>query len=89
MTKALADAGSLGAHITVRAGLDGDDIIVSGRLDFHSAPDLRDACLELLNNGCGPLRLHLEDADIADATALGLLVHLHRLARVAGASSNW
>lgn len=59
---------------------DGHDIIIEGRLDVHTVPDIRDAIHAVIARGPGELRLHLGDAEIGDATGLGILVHLHRRA---------
>ncbi|OFE14690.1 anti-sigma-factor [Humibacillus sp. DSM 29435] len=65
-------------HIT--SGPDGHDIYIDGRLDVHTVPDIRDAIHAVINQGTGDLRLHLREAEIGDATGLGVLVHLHRRA---------
>lgn len=59
---------------------DGHDVYIDGRLDVHTVPDIRDAIHEVITQGAGDLRLHLRDAEIGDATGLGVLVHLHRRA---------
>ena len=59
---------------------DGHDVIIEGRLDVHTVPDIRDALHEVIDRGPGELRIHLDDAEIYDATGLGVLVHIHRKA---------
>ncbi|EWT02289.1 anti-sigma factor antagonist [Intrasporangium oryzae NRRL B-24470] len=59
---------------------DGHDVIIEGRLDVHTVPDIRDAIHDVIARGPGELRLHLRDAEIGDATGLGVLVHIHRRA---------
>ncbi|MEW1954021.1 STAS domain-containing protein [Terrabacter sp. NPDC080008] len=59
---------------------DGHDVIIEGRLDVHTVPDIRDAIHAVISQGSGDLRLHVRDAEIGDATGLGVLVHLHRRA---------
>lgn len=60
---------------------DGHDVIIEGRLDVHTVPDIRDALHEVIARGPGELRLHLGQAEIGDATGLGVIVHIHRRAR--------
>jgi anti-anti-sigma factor len=59
---------------------DGHDVFIEGRLDVHTVPDIRDAVHAVLATGEGELRLHLRDAEIGDATGLGIILHLHRRA---------
>ena len=47
---------------------DGHDVIIEGRLDVHTVPDIRDAIHAVINQGPGELRLHLGGAEIGDAT---------------------
>ncbi|MCU1538284.1 MAG: Sulfate transporter/antisigma-factor antagonist [Humibacillus sp.] len=63
---------------------DGHDIVLEGRLDVHSVPDIRDAVHAVIDAGTGEVRLHLSAAEIGDATGLGVIVHLHRRATRAG-----
>ncbi|WP_347354735.1 STAS domain-containing protein [Intrasporangium sp.] len=60
---------------------DGHDVVIEGPLDVHTVPDIRDALHEVISRGPGELRLHLDRAEIGDATGLGVIVHLHRRAR--------
>ena len=66
--------------VRVVDGPDGHDVIIEGRLDIHTVPDIRDAIHAIIPLGRGDIRLHLADAEIGDATGLGVLVHLHRRA---------
>src|SRR3954470_12389226 len=59
---------------------DGHDVVIEGRLDVHTVPDIRDAIHDVIRRGPGELRLHLSHAEIGDATGLGVLLHLHRRA---------
>jgi anti-anti-sigma factor len=68
------------APVRVLTAHDGHDIIIEGRLDVHTVPDIRDAIHAIIPHGTGDIRLHLGDAEIGDATGLGVLVHLHRRA---------
>ena len=63
---------------------DGHDVIIEGRLDVHTVPDIRDAIHAVIILGPGELRLHVGSAEIGDATGLGVIVHLHRRATRAG-----
>lgn len=79
-------AGAREAHddelcAAVTATTTGQDVVVSGRLDTASAPDLRDLLWILIASGEGELRLHLRDVEIGDSTGLGLLAHTHTHAR--------
>ncbi|MDC5697374.1 STAS domain-containing protein [Intrasporangium calvum] len=66
--------------VQVLDGPDGHDVIIEGRLDVHTVPDIRDAIHAVIATGEGELRLHLRDAEIGDATGLGIILHLHRRA---------
>ncbi len=66
--------------ITVLDAPDGHDVIIECRLDVHTVPDVRDALHDVIGLGPGELRLHLNAAEIGDATGLGVLVHIHRCA---------
>ncbi len=61
-------------------------IVMCGRLDVHSVPDLRLSIHRVIDGGAGDVLLDLTEAEIGDATALGLLVECLRRARRAGAS---
>ncbi|MBK6954696.1 MAG: STAS domain-containing protein [Candidatus Phosphoribacter baldrii] len=57
---------------------------VDGRLDSHSVAQVRDALHQVIDAGSGPVLIELPDAEIGDATALGLLVGAHHRARRQG-----
>jgi anti-anti-sigma factor len=59
-------------------------IYVEGRLDVHSVADVRDAMHTAIDRGSGDLVLDLGDAEVMDATGLGVLVGAHRRAQRAG-----
>lgn len=66
--------------VTVLDASDGHDVIIEGRLDVHTVPDIRDVLHDVISRGPGELRLHLRAAEIGDATGLGVIVHIHRRA---------
>ena len=68
------------APVRVLSSPDGHDVHIEGRLDVHTVPDIRDAIHAIIPQGSGDIRLHLGQAEIGDATGLGVLVHLHRRA---------
>lgn len=55
-------------------------LALSGRLDVHTAADVRLALLDALEHGTGELVLDLSDVTAVDATGLGVLVATHRRA---------
>lgn len=63
---------------------DGQHVEVQGRLDVHSAADVRLLLRDAVDDGSGPVLLHLGRAEIGDATGLGLLVECHRRSRRRG-----
>jgi anti-anti-sigma factor len=69
-----------GTPVHVLDAPDGHDVIIEGRLDVHTVPDIRDVIHQVIATGSGELRLHLRDAEIGDATGLGVILHLHRRA---------
>src|SRR3954465_2209005 len=69
-----------GGPVRVLEAPDGHDVIIEGRLDVHTVPDIRDAIHAVIIRGPGELRLHLGAAEIGDAPGLGVIVHLHRRA---------
>ncbi len=66
--------------VEVHDAPDGHDVIIEGRIDVHTVPDIRDAVHEVIGRGPGVVRLHLGAAEIGDATGLGVILHLHRRA---------
>jgi len=71
-------------HVTVqRTGVE-DEVLLSGRLDGHSAGDVRDTLHAVLSAGSGRLIVDLSGIELLDATGLGVLVGAHRRARLTG-----
>lgn len=62
----------------------GQEVFVSGRLDVHTVAVVRLALDDILDRGVGDLLLHLADAEVHDATGLGVIVGAHHRARLAG-----
>ena len=62
----------------------GADIAVRGRLDVHSAPAVRAALHNIIDDGIGDVLIHGDALEIWDACGLGVLVGAHRRARQAG-----
>lgn len=79
---------AVGADPTVTVGVrvtaPGQELTIDGRLDVRSAADLRLALHEAISSGRGDLHLHLGQAEIGDATGLGVLVESHYRARREG-----
>lgn len=59
-------------------------LVLSGRLDVHAAPDVRLALAAAVDAGEGELVLDLAAVEAVDATGLGVLVSAHRRAQRAG-----
>lgn len=57
---------------------------ITGRLDARSVADIWLALHRALAEGCGDLRLDLEEAELGDRAALGLLLECHLRARRQG-----
>jgi anti-anti-sigma factor len=62
----------------------GQEVSVSGRLDVHTVVDVRLALHDILGRGNGDLLIHLGEAEVHDATGLGVIVGTHHHARRAG-----
>lgn len=62
----------------------GGELAISGQLDVHSVPDVRLALGRAIEEGSGELLLHLGEAEIGDATGLGVIVGAHHRAQRAG-----
>ena len=60
------------------------ELVLQGRLDVHSVPDVRVAVHAALDNGEGDLFLDVSGVELIDATGLGMLVGAHRKARMSG-----
>lgn len=57
---------------------------LSGKLDVHTAADMRNALVDAVAAGSGELVLDLSALEAVDATGLGVLVGAHRRAQRAG-----
>ncbi len=62
----------------------GQEVAVVGRIDVHTAPDVRLLLHEIIDGGTGDVLVRLERAEIGDATGLGVLVEAYIRARRAG-----
>ena len=62
----------------------GQEVSVSGRLDVNTVAVVRLGLQDIMDRGVGDLLLHLADAEIHDATGLGVIVGAHHRARRAG-----
>ena len=62
----------------------GREVAVSGRLDVSTVADVRLALHEVLARGSGDLLIHLAQAEVHDATGLGVIVGVHHRARRLG-----
>lgn len=58
----------------------GQEVFVSGRMDVHTVPELRRGLQDALERGRDDLLLHLRDAEVYDATGLGVIVGVHHRA---------
>lgn len=62
----------------------GREVAVSGRLDVSTVADVRVALHDILARGAGDLLIHLAQAEVHDATGLGVIVGVHHRARRLG-----
>ena len=62
----------------------GQEVFVAGRLDVRTVGDVRLALHDILERGVGDLLLHLAEAEVHDATGLGVIVGVHHRARRVG-----
>ena len=76
--------GTAAVEVTVTMLAPGQRVVVAGRIDIHTVPDLRQLLRRTVDEADGPLVVDLSDAVIGDATALGLLVESQRRCRRAG-----
>ena len=79
---ALIAEGGQPAHV-VEISL-GREVSVSGRLDVNTVAEVRLALYGVLDRGAGDLLIHLAQAEIQDATGLGVIVGIHHRARRLG-----
>jgi len=62
----------------------GQEVTVLGRLDVNSVAEVRLALHDILDRGVGDLLIHLAQAEVHDATGLGVIVGVHHRARRVG-----
>jgi len=62
----------------------GQEASVAGRLDVHTVAEVRLALHDILDRGTGDLLIHLAEAEVRDATGLGVIVGVHHRARRMG-----
>ena len=62
----------------------GQEVTVTGRLDVNTVAEVRLALHDVLNRGVGDLLVHLAQAEVQDATGLGVIVGVHHRARRMG-----
>ena len=70
--------------VQVRAMHGGQEVAITGRIDVRTVPDVRLLLHEIIDTGCGDVLMFLGDAEIGDATGLGVLVEAYNRARRAG-----
>lgn len=70
--------------VRVRTMDTAQEVAITGRIDVHSVPDVRLLLHEIIDTGCGDVLMRLADAEIGDATGLGVLVEAYTRARRAG-----
>lgn len=62
----------------------GAELSVTGELNVHTVADVRVALSRAIDDGVGDLTVHLGEAEIGDATGLGVIVGAHHRAQRAG-----
>ncbi len=74
------------AIVSITEGLDDDGyhVVMRGRLDVRSVPDLRLTLHRIIDGGARSILLDLSEAEIGDSTGLGMLVECLQRARRAG-----
>jgi anti-anti-sigma factor len=60
---------------------EGQEVSVFGRLDVNTVAEVRLALHKILDRGVGDLLIHLVEAEVHDATGLGVIVGVHHRAR--------
>ncbi|MEI6914613.1 MAG: anti-sigma factor antagonist [Armatimonadota bacterium] len=74
-------------HPTVQIKLSADirdELEVNGEIDYHTAPELRQAITRYYAEGGGNLRLQLEGVEFIDSTGLSVLLDAVKTARGSG-----
>ena len=66
--------------ITIDVLRSGVELAVHGELNVHTVADVRTALSGAIDDGVGDLVLHLGQAEIGDATGLGVIVGAHHRA---------
>ena len=69
------------ARDQVTATMDVEGITLQGSLGVATAADVRALLHTAIDTGSGDLVLHLGEAEVEDATGLGVIVEAHRRAR--------
>jgi anti-sigma B factor antagonist len=69
--------------VDIEEQVNGHVIVVRGELDIDSAPQLREALLSVISDGCRIL-VDLEAVEFIDSTGMGILVGGLKRARLAG-----
>jgi anti-sigma B factor antagonist len=59
----------------------GQEVMVAGPLDVNTVADVRTALHDILDRGVGDLLVHLAQAEVYDATGLGVIVGVHHRAQ--------
>ena len=77
----IADGRQLARVVEISVGR---EVTVSGRLDVNTVAEVRLALYGVLDRGAGDLLIHLAQAEIQDATGLGVIVGIHHRARRLG-----
>ena len=71
-------AGALQApSVTVLETVPGQELKIAGRLDVHTVADVRLLLHAVVDRGSGDLLVHLAEAEVHDATGLGVIVGAH------------
>lgn len=70
--------------VDVHEVVPGAELGITGTLGVQSVADVRTLLSRAIDTGDGDLVLHLGDAEVMDATGLGVIVGAHHRARRAG-----
>jgi len=72
------------AQVVVAEHDDGALVTITGRIDVHTAADLRADLHAIIDDGQSAVLLDLARAEVSDSTGLGLLLECHRRGRRRG-----
>jgi anti-sigma B factor antagonist len=72
------------SEFQIHAGVDADVIAVTGEIDLHTSPRLRDTLLSHLTNDARDLTVDLSEVTFIDSTGLSVLIAALRRARSLG-----